>query len=74
MADNGGVGVALDIGPPLPARGIRMAGSDVLGLETFEFLLVAKLVGLESGRQSLADARLDIAQSRMPEGAFLPWF
>lgn len=45
MADDGGVGVALDIGPPLPARRVGMAGSDVLGLESFEFLLVAKLVG-----------------------------
>ena len=48
VADEGGVGVALDIGPPLPARRVRMAGSDVLGLKPFEFLLVAKLVGLES--------------------------
>lgn len=62
MADDGGVGVALDIGPPLPARRVGMAGSDVLGLESFEFLLVAKLVGLEIGKTvRLADARLDVA-------------
>lgn len=45
MADDGGKGIPLDIRPPLPARGIRMASPDIFGLETFEFLLVAKLVG-----------------------------
>lgn len=47
MADDGGVRVALDICPPLPARRVGMAGSNVLGLKSFELLLVAKLVGLE---------------------------
>jgi hypothetical protein len=47
VTDNGRVRVALDVCAPLPARGVRVAGANVLGLETFEFLLVAKLVGLE---------------------------
>lgn len=54
MADDGGVRVPLDVCPPLPAGRIGMASSDILGLQTFEFLLVAKLVGLELGRAQLA--------------------
>lgn len=46
MADNRGVRVSLDVCPPLPAGGVGMASSDVLGLEAFELLLIAKLVGL----------------------------
>lgn len=57
MADDGGKGIPLDIRPPLPARGIRMASPDIFGLETFEFLLVAKLVGLESRTAELARVR-----------------
>lgn len=46
MTGDGRVCIALDVGAPLPARGVGMASTDVLGLEAFEFLLVAKLVGL----------------------------
>lgn len=46
MADNRGVRVSLDVCPPLPAGGVGMASSDIFGLEAFELLLVAKLVGL----------------------------
>ena len=46
MADDGRVRVALDVGAPLPAGRVGVAGADVLGLEALELLLVAKLVGL----------------------------
>ena len=46
MAGDGRVRVALDVGPPLPARRVRVAGADVLCLEALEFLLGAELVGL----------------------------
>lgn len=49
MADEGGVGVAVDVGLPLPACGIRVASADVFRLEAFEFLLGAKFVGLSRG-------------------------
>jgi hypothetical protein len=48
MSDNGRVRVPMDVGPPLPARGIRVACPDVLGLESLELLLRSKLVRLES--------------------------
>jgi hypothetical protein len=54
VADNRGVRVSLDICPPLPAGGVGVASSDVFGLEAFELLLVAKLVGLELKRVELA--------------------
>lgn len=54
MADNRGVRVSLDVCPPLPAGRVRMASSDVFGLEAFELLLVAKLVGLMLKRAELA--------------------
>lgn len=57
VADDRGIGISLDIRPPLPTRGIRMASSDIFGLETFEFLLVAKLVGLVSRTAELARVR-----------------
>lgn len=57
MADDRGKGISLDIRPPLPAGGIRMASSDIFGLETLEFLLVAKLVGLVSRTAELARVR-----------------
>lgn len=46
MADDGRVRVALDVGAPLPARRVRVAGADILGLEALELLLVAQLIGL----------------------------
>lgn len=57
MADDGGIRIPLDVCPPLPARCIGMACSNVFGLETFEFLLIAKLVGLVSRRVELAGVR-----------------
>lgn len=54
VADNRGVRVSLDVCPPLPAGGVWMAGSDIFGLEAFELLLVAKLVGLVLKRAELA--------------------
>ena len=47
MTDDAGVGVAINVRLPLPTRRVRVAGADVLGLEPFEFLLGAKLVGLD---------------------------
>lgn len=55
MAGNGGVGIALDVDSPLPAGSIGVTGTDVLGLEALEFLLVAEFVGL---RKRLAEAEL----------------
>lgn len=46
VADDGGVRVAVDVGLPLPARRVGVAGADELGLEPLELLLRAKLVGL----------------------------
>lgn len=46
VADDAGLGVAVDVGLPLPARRVRVAGADVLGLEALELLLRAELVGL----------------------------
>lgn len=45
MPDDAGLGVAVDVGLPLPARGVRVPGTDVLGLEALELLLCAELVG-----------------------------
>lgn len=47
MPDDAGFGVAVDVGLPLPARGVRVPGADVLGLEALELLLRAELVGLD---------------------------
>lgn len=49
MADHAGLGVAVDVGLPLPARRVRVACADVLGLEALELLLRAQLVGLRGG-------------------------
>lgn len=52
MADDAGLGVAVDVGLPLPARRVRVAGADVLGLEALELLLRAELIGLwEEGEE-----------------------
>jgi hypothetical protein len=48
------VGVAVDVGLPLPARRVRVPRADVLGLEPLEFLLVAEFVGLFRGMLVLA--------------------
>ena len=48
MAGDGGERVAVDVGAPFPAGGVRVASADVLGLEALEFLLGAEFVGLES--------------------------
>jgi hypothetical protein len=41
-----GVGVAMDVGLPLPACRVGVASAYVFGLETLEFLLGAEFVGL----------------------------
>jgi len=46
MSDDARVGVAMDVGLPLPARGIGMSCADVLGLQALELLLVAQFVRL----------------------------
>jgi len=46
VAHQAGVGVTVDVGLPLPAGRVWMAGADVLGLEPLELLLRAELVGL----------------------------
>ncbi len=47
VSDDARVGVAKDVGLPLPARRVRVASADVLGLQALELLLVTKLVRLE---------------------------
>lgn len=46
VANDARVGVAVNVGAPLPRRRVRVAGADVLGLQPLEFLLGAQLVGL----------------------------
>lgn len=46
VAGDAGLGVAVDIGLPLPAGCVRVACANVLGLEPLELLLGAELVGL----------------------------
>lgn len=46
MAGDGGVCIALDVGAPFPAGGIRVTSTDVLCLKALEFLLGSKFVGL----------------------------
>jgi hypothetical protein len=48
VADDARVRVAVDVGLPLPARRVRVACSDELGLEPLEFLLGAEFVGLDT--------------------------
>lgn len=47
MADDAGLGVAVDVGLPLPGRGVWVASADVFRLQALELLLRAELVGLE---------------------------
>lgn len=47
VADQARVSVAHDVGLPLPARRVGVAGANVLLLEALELLLRAKFVGLE---------------------------
>lgn len=48
VPDDAGLGVAVDVGLPLPARRVRVPRTNVLGLQALEFLLGAELVGLEN--------------------------
>lgn len=48
MPNDAGLGVAVDVGLPLPTRRVRVPGPDVLGLEALELLLRAELVGLQN--------------------------
>ncbi|KAJ6444072.1 hypothetical protein O9K51_02466 [Purpureocillium lavendulum] len=72
VADDGRVRVALDVGPPLPARGVWVAGSEELGLQALELLLVSKLVGLNAvsgevtGASVLADLGSQYPQRALP--------
>lgn len=52
MPDDACLGVAVDVGLPLPARGVGVPGADVLGLEALELLLRAELVSLQKLSQS----------------------
>lgn len=61
------LGVAVDIGPPLPARRVRVARPDVLGLQALEFLLRAELVGL--GRKKGDEVSLGGRKGRKRLGA-----
>lgn len=47
VADDAGLGVAVDVGLPLPRGGVWVARADVLGLQALELLLGAEFVGLE---------------------------
>lgn len=47
VADDRRVRVALDVGPPLPARSVWVTRAEELGLQALELLLVSKLVGLD---------------------------
>lgn len=53
VPDDARLGVAVDVGLPLPARRVRVARPDVFGLQALEFLLGAELVGLERGEERL---------------------
>lgn len=44
MAGDRGVGVAVNVGAPFPARRVGVTGTDELGLKAFEFLLRTKFV------------------------------
>ena len=46
VADDARVRVAVDVGLPLPAVGVRVAGADVFGLQPLELLLRSELVCL----------------------------
>ena len=56
VPNDASLGVAVDVGLPLPARGVRVPGTDVLGLEALELLLRAELVGLNRAWVSLMNA------------------
>jgi hypothetical protein len=51
VPDEGRKCVALDVGPPLPCVNVWVSCADVFRLEAFEFLLGAKLVGLEPSQK-----------------------
>lgn len=61
MTDDAGLGVAVNVGLPLPARRVRVPGANVLGLEALELLLRAELVGLwvEGDEVSIFGQELD---------------
>jgi len=46
VSDDARVGVAMDVGLPLPARCIGMSRANVLGLQALQLLLVAQFVRL----------------------------
>lgn len=47
MPNDAGLGIAVDVGLPLPARRVRVPGTDVLGLEALKLLLRSEFVGLD---------------------------
>lgn len=54
MSNDAGLGVAVNVGFPLPAGRVGVAGADVLGLQPLELLLGAQLVGLQGEKRWLA--------------------
>lgn len=54
MADDAGLGVAVDVGLPLPGRGVWVAGADVFRLQALELLLRAELVGLDFSQNDVS--------------------
>lgn len=53
MTDDAGLGVAVDIGLPLPGCRVWVASADVFRLQALELLLRAELVGLLLGGVSV---------------------
>lgn len=47
MPNDAGLCIAVDVGLPLPARRVRVPGTDVLGLEALKLLLRSEFVGLD---------------------------
>lgn len=50
VADDACLGVAVDIGLPLPTGRVRVTCANILGLQALEFLLGAELIGLDKMR------------------------
>lgn len=62
VPNDAGLGVAVDVGLPLPARRVRVAGANVLGLEALELLLGAELVGLQRDTVPVSNPQKTVEQ------------
>lgn len=69
VSDDAAICVARDVCPPFPGAGVWVAGTDVLGLQTLEFVLDSQFVGLaaavsvaHSGRGHGFNDRLTMAR------------